>query len=238
MIQATKGVVLSKTNYSESSLVVQVYSEQFGRIALLVPGVKRRKSRTRIALFEPLSIIEFTVTAKQNTSLFRPNNVKLYEPFLGIQSDIVKQSLALFISEILTKVLREKHPEPEMFLFIQHALELLNVTQKGVANFHLVFLMQLTRYLGFYPRLNDGAYFDFLEGSFGDSYPNAGAFLSGQDRDEFYQLAVLRFDNMQDFVIHSSQRKRILDHCLKYYKTHISHMGEINSHHILEAVFH
>lgn len=237
MLGSTKAIVLHKTNYSESSIVVQVFTFDFGKVSLLIQGVKRRKSKNKSALFEPLSILELVGNFKNPEKLIKPSEVKIHKPLLQIQSSIGKRSIALFLSEILSKSIREPHPEKEMFSFIETSLSYLDVSNEKTSNFHLVFMLELSRYLGFYPQKSEGMFFDMEEGIFKNSQPLNHYYLTGNDKELFSRILGIKIDKSHELIFQHDERKLLLESILKYYQVHVSGWKEVKSHLILESVF-
>jgi DNA repair protein RecO (recombination protein O) len=237
MLNKTRAIVLHKTNYAESSIVVQVYSLDYGKISLLIHGVKRKKSRIKSALFEPLSILEFVGNVKNTDKLVIPREVKLHLPLISIQTDISKRLIALFLSEIIHKSIKEPTPEKSLYLFIENALQVLEVTTENVANFHLVFLMELTKYLGFYPMKSEGEYFNMLDGYSSNVIPNSNEYLQGEQKGHFLSLLGMKIANSASLKLRAEDRKMVLESLIKYYQVHIPAMGEVKSHYVLETIF-
>lgn len=237
MVGKTRAIVLHKTNYSESSIVVQVFSFEYGKISLLVQGAKRKKSNHKIALFEPLSILELVANFAHPEKLIRTKEIKLHTPFIKIPSSVAKRSIVMFLSEVLQKCIREPHPEREMFLFIENMLNYLEVTSSKVANFHLIFMMQLTKYLGFHPQQTAGNYFDMEEGVFTNVQPEGKKYLTNQQKDLFYLLLGVSTDKMENLHFTSEERKMVLESLLEYYEVHVSGFKDMKSHVVLEAIF-
>jgi DNA repair protein RecO (recombination protein O) len=217
--------------------VVQVYTLHYGKISLLVHGVKKKKSRNKSALFEPLTILELNGNFKDTAKLIRPSEVKLHIPFISIQSSVSKRLVVLFLADVLHKCVREPNPEQEMYVFIENSLKLLEYSDQNISNFHIVFLLQLSRYLGFYPRVSEGHYFSMLEGSFLNSVPESNLYLQGLEKDLFLQVLGIKIDNLSQLNLNSEQRKMALSFVLQYYQVHVSGFGEIKSHLILESIF-
>lgn len=237
MLLPTKAIVLHKTNYSESSIVVQVFTLEYGKVGLLVQGVKKRKSRTKAALFEPLSLIEIVANFSDTEKLVRPREVKLHTPFISIQSEMSKRMLAIFISEMLHKCIKLPHPDVEMFHYVEHSLVYLEHSKGNNANYHISFLLELSKHLGFHPQKSEGVYFDMLEGIFTNSIPQSNSYLQGEEKDLFLQALGIKIDESTSMNFTSLQRKSVLGSVIKYYQTHISGLGEIKSHIILESIF-
>ena len=237
MVHRTRAIVLHKVNYSESSLVVQVYSFEFGKISLLVNGAKRKKSRNKSALFESLSLLEISGNFTNTDKLIRPSEVKIEIPWVSIQTKIDKRLIAMFLAEVIHKSIKESFPDRSLYLFIERSLIYLENSTENVANFHLVFLLELSKFFGFYPLKGNGEFFSVSEGVFLNSVPNLSAYLRGDDRDIFHSLLSVRLDNCHELKITGNQRKTALKNILDYYKVHNVGMGEIKSHHILETIF-
>ena len=203
MVHKTRAIVLHKTNYSESSLVVQVYSLHFGRLSLIVHGAKKKKSRSRSALFEPLSILEIAGNFTNTDKLIKPAEIKIHTPLIQLQSSISKRLITLFLAEVIHKCIKETYAEKDLFLFIENSLELLDKTNQKVANFHLVFLMKLSRYLGFYPLNSPGQFFSLNEGHFTDAIPSSGIYLRGEQKTVFQSVLGMNIDECEQLKINS-----------------------------------
>lgn len=238
MVESTRAIVLHKTNYAESSIVVQLYTFHFGRISILVHGAKKKKSRNRIALFEPLSILDISGNFKNTDKLIRLSEVSISFPFQEIHSKITKSVIALFLSEVVHKSIKESLPETDLYLFLENALMHLEKTDRSISNFHLVFLLELTRFLGFYPFKSEGKYFSINDGVFLNNIPPSGLYLKEDEKAVFYSLLNIRVTNCFSILLNSAQRKQALQSVLDYYKVHIPNMGEVKSHRVLETIFH
>lgn len=237
MYSKTRIIVLHKTNYSENSIVVQALALDYGKISFLVSGVKGKKSKVGIALFEPLSILDIVANFKDVEKLIRPKEIKLNTPYIDIRSNMGKRMIVLFLSELLNRCIKEPHPEQEMFLFVENALKYLEITKDSIANFHLVFLKELSRYLGFQPHLKSGYYFDMQEGVFTDILPSSSAYLEGEKKDMFASLMGTKIDTCNTLNFNSSERKVILDALIRYYQIHIPGLTNLKSQGVLETLF-
>ena len=237
MLHTTRAIVLHKTNYSESSIVVQLYTLHYGRISILVQGAKKKRAKNKIALFEPLSNIEITGKFSKSDKLIRPNEIKNHIPLIDIQIDISKRLIALFLAEVIHKGIKESIPEPEMYLFIEKSLYHLEITGNNVANFHLVFLLEWSKYLGMYPSRINAKYFNLTDGVFTNQIPGSGVYIQGEEKNTLYALLGMKIDNSHELKLTSEQRRIALNTILDYYRIHISGMGEIKSHYILETIF-
>lgn len=237
MAHTTRAIVLHKTNYSESSLVVHVYTLDYGRLSLLIHGAKKKKSRNRSALFEPLSVLELSGNFSNTEKLIRPTDVKAFFPLVNTQTHFAKRLVAMFLAEVLHRCIKENFPEKELYIFIEQSLKILEDDELGIANFHLVFLTNLWKFLGIYPLIGEGEFFSVSEGSFTNSIPSSGVYLRGDEKKVFYSILGTNIASSHTLQINKQQRKIALNNILEYYKAHVTGMGEIKSHHVLETIF-
>jgi len=154
--------------------------------------------------------------------------------------DPVKNAIALFIAELIGKTVREEHPNRELFDYFLQSIKILELTTKSCANFHLAFMIGLSRYLGFYPDVSEyvsGAYFDLLNGHFVSAKPQHHNFLNPADSLVFSRLMRITYENMTAFRFSGSERKAVIEHILNYYRLHLTNFSEIKSVAVLHEVF-
>ncbi|MEC7454712.1 MAG: DNA repair protein RecO, partial [Bacteroidota bacterium] len=154
MLVTTEAIVLSKINYSETSLIVRCYTLSDGVKSYLVKGSKQgRSGKKNAALFQPLNQLEITSQHKANSSLSIPKSTKINNPYQTIPYAMDKLSVVLFLSEVLSAALKEEEANPSLFQFLCNSLSWFDM-QDNVANFHIFFLLSLTKHLGFFPNIN------------------------------------------------------------------------------------
>ncbi len=239
MLHKTRGIVFKTTNYSESSVVVQVFTEKFGLQSYLINGVKKPKSKIKQNILQSLHLLDMVVYHKAAGNLQRIAEVRQQPVFLSIPYDIVKSSIALFLNEVLYKAIRQQTADDVLFEFLFHAIEILDRTEAGLANFHLYFLLRLTRFLGFYPdtTLTDSAnYFDIRNGYYSKNQPLHSSVIQDPQIKFFTDLLNSNFDNLHLLTIPAADRRILLGKILDYYQLHIEGFGQIKSHHVLEEV--
>ena len=237
MVETTRAIVLHKTNFSESSLVVQLYSFHFGKISILVQGAKKKRAKSKIALFEPLSILNITGNFGNTDKLIRPTEISVHFPFQNIPTKIGKRMLVIFLSEILHKSLKENISEPDLFNFLERNLRFLECTENKIGYFHLSFLMQFSKYLGFFPFYTKGKYFSITEGNFSNVVPSSGLYLQEEEKAAFEIIIHSSVETSHEVQLSTKDRHRVLSNIIEYYRVHIPGMGEIKSHEILETLF-
>ena len=239
MLQKTRAVVLSTIEYAEASLIVKAYTEQFGLQSFLVNGVRKNKSKHTPGIFQPLSLIEVVAFFKKPGGLHRASEVNAAPALKNIPYDIIKTTMAFFLSEVIYKSIKEEEINPELFSFIDNSIQILDILDESVSRFHYCFLIQLTRYLGFYPHgkySNQSPWFDLQEGVFQESRPNHPYFLEPALSKLFSELTALSLDEIKEFPITATDRKKILEGLITYYELHHTQGGKIKSHEVLMEI--
>jgi DNA repair protein RecO (recombination protein O) len=239
MLHKTRGIVFKTTNYSESSVVVQVFTEKFGLQSYLINGVRKPKAKIKMNMLQPLHLLDMVVYYKPNGNIQRVVEIRQQPQFLSIPYDIVKSSLVMFLNEVLYKAIKQQAADDVLFEFLFHAIEILDKMEDGVVNFHLYFLLRLTRFLGFYPETSDAdtaAYFDLTNGNFSKNIPPHASLIEQPYTRIWSKLLQSNFDNLHLLQISSAERRVILAKILDYYRLHIEGLGPVKSHHVLEEV--
>lgn len=239
MLVRSQALVLHQIPYSDAFSVVHLYTRDFGRQSYLLTRSRRNK-KLRQSLFQPLSIIEYEADHKGSRELQRITEAGSLYAFTGIPMDPAKNAIVLFLSEVLYRTLEERESNPELFEYLIKSVEILDICSEGSANFHLVFLIKLTRYLGFYPNLEEqlpGSYFDLQAGTFCALKPMHNAWLSPEETEIFAELLGTDFENMHTFRCDRHQRQRILRRSLDYYRLHLVDFPKLKSLDVLQALF-
>jgi len=237
MLEKTKAIVLTSVKYGEADLIVKCLT-QLGIRSYMLRGILRSRSRTvKTAYFQPLSLLELTASHNNKGNLNSIREVRSAYMYQDLGTNVFKQSIALFLAEILAGSLREEEENQELFAYLETSLIWLD-SHRETANFHLLFLLRLTRYLGFYPDdRNPGlAYFDLKEGSFTSSRP-VGNYLDGEKLVLFKSLIGIKFDDMPSLKWNSDKRQQVLEALLDYYQWHVPGFKKPKSLKVLKEVF-
>lgn len=212
MLHKTNGIVFRLTNYGETSVIVNVFTGSFGLQSYIVNGV-RGKTKTQIALYQPLTLLEMVVYHRENASIMRIKDVKCIHPYQTLNLDFRKSTIALFLNEVTNRTIKEQSHAQELCEFLIQSFICLDSLQHNIENFHLIFLIRLSQYLGF--------------------RPSEVAELSGgwmADKQEEVILSKLLTANYNDTIaITLTQRKNILDMLLRFYVLHSENFGELKS---------
>lgn len=240
MIGKTKGIVLHQIKYSDSGIIVQLYTSIFGRQSLLVKGLRKKKSGRHNILFQPLTVLDSVIYYKeaQRIPVLQEFSV-IYSPSL-IYSDIRKTSMAIFLGEALNSILREEGPNNSLFTFLEESIVYFDKCPENFANFHIAFLAGLSSYLGFEPaprKRTEDIYFDLLNGIFVPSPPMHANYSSPDISGVLARFFSSSYDNSREINLTGALRNEILETLLKYYSTHIPGLKRIKSLEILKEVF-
>jgi len=232
MLVTTEAIVLRQTAYTSSSFIVNAYAQEFGLIAFLLR--KGGKQKTGV-LKEVLSIVEVSFNEKGKTSIITPKKIGLSIPLPGIYMSFHKQSIAVFLAELLSKVIHEQEPNLTLYVFIKNALIELESTPEPV-NFHCWFMVQLLVYLGLKPNLGNQSVFLDLESGMGTPYePPHQFYLDAKQTQSFKAcLAAKTFKTFKHIIEGNTS---FLKQLITYYKIHIEGLKDLKSLAVLEAVY-
>ncbi len=240
MITKTRGIVLRSVRFGESSLIVDVLTKSSGRVSFMVHIPKTSKGKIKKQYFQPMTLLDFEYDFRQRSNLQRIKDVRVSLPYSSIPIDPAKSCISLFLSEFIYYATRNEQENPTLFTYISTSLEWLDNAYEDFANFHLVFMMRLGKFLGFHPFLEDftpGCFFDLRNGCFTLSMPLHTDFLNAADAGHLYNLMRMNFDTMKLFKLSHDDRNRITEIVLHYYKLHLPNMPELQSFDILREVF-
>ncbi|MBW2938461.1 DNA repair protein RecO [Aureisphaera sp. CAU 1614] len=236
---SSRALVFSSLKYAEADLIVSCFTEKFGLKSYLLRGIlKSKRGKLRTSMFQPLSLLQIEAYHKDKGSLERINEAKVILPYKTLHTEVVKTSLLLFLSEILKNSVKEEEANPSLFQFIENSLKWLDINEK-IANFHLLFLLKLTNFLGFYPDFseNNAPYFNLMEGNF--QQHSLGQFCEeGEAIVALIQLDKCEFKYLSELSIPKSVRLKTLDLLLKYYQLHIQGYKAPKSLPVLTQLFH
>jgi DNA repair protein RecO (recombination protein O) len=220
MIFKTRGIVFRFTKFKETSIIVTIFTEAFGLQAYIVNGVRSKSAKNRIALYQPLTLLNLVVYHRENANIERIKEISCLHPYRSLTADVKKSAIAMFITELLNKTVKDESHASEIFQFLCHSLIAMDTLKEGYENFHLIFMLKLCRYLGF------GVY-------------NLNEVLGGRGADAETENLLndfLKADYDTPIPVSNSQRRILLDLILKFYADHMENLGEIKSVQVLREV--
>jgi DNA repair protein RecO (recombination protein O) len=239
MLHKTKGIVFHHVQYSETSIIVKIFTEDFGLQSYIIKGIRSKHSKTKLALFQPLNLLDLIVYHKENKSINYLSEVKVAFPYHSIPVDMVKRSILLFLDELLMKSVKEESANKPLFDWLYHSLTWLDLSDKNLLNFHLIFTLQLTRMLGFYPKKNfekDCIVFDLREGNFTVKAPEHPEFIAGELAGKLADLLETTLETPANIQLTTLERRQLLDVLITYYRMHIPTFGEMKSVKVLKEI--
>ncbi|HTL82128.1 MAG TPA: DNA repair protein RecO [Bacteroidia bacterium] len=239
MLATTRGIIFHTVPYSDSRVIAKVYTREKGIESFIITVSRSKKGKVKSSVLQPLTQVEFVVDRRERNDLQYVREVSCYAPYSHLQEDVIKTSIALFIAEVLYRSVKEEESNPGMYSFIENSLHILDLHHEGVANFHLCFLVQLSKYLGFYPQQNtagDKSVFDLRDGVFRNSIPPHPLYLEVNESRLLEHLMEISYDTMHTLLITGETRSMMVKHLLRYYELHLHSMQEVKSHYVLEAV--
>ncbi|MDR1516655.1 MAG: DNA repair protein RecO [Dysgonamonadaceae bacterium] len=239
MQHKTQGIVLNVARYNDRFSIVHIFTRDFGRVSYLLPKTTGKRSKMKTALFFPLSLLNLETEHLPLRELQRLEDAEQAFPLHDLCTSVSKVATAIFLSEFLSRVLRETNENPQLYEFLHHSIILLETTDKGFANFHLAFMAGLTRFLGIFPNTQNytaGAYFDLLNGEFTPNVPFHTHYLSKQQSLYLCHFRRINYHNMQLFRLSQANRNAIIDFLLTYYRLHTYDFPPLKSLDVLREV--
>lgn len=215
MTQNTELIVLHTTKFGESSLVVHTLSRDYGRRSFFVRGAGKRQ----MSLFLPLNILEADIQESSKTTLFTARNISSRHPLSGIRNNLYKNSMTMFMSEVLFRVLKEGADEQGLYQWCEKNILLLDAIQTDFSNFHIRFLLEMTMVLGFSPEARN------LEPFVGEHYPIAERFM----KEPFAESMLI--------PLSGKVRNELSEEILKYIEFHTESAVNVNSLKVLHEIF-
>ncbi|GAA4295116.1 DNA repair protein RecO [Aestuariibaculum suncheonense] len=238
MLVTTNAIVLSKIKFKDNDLIVTCYTQELGVVGFLLKGVlKSKKSVNKAAYFQLLSQLQLIINYNANRSLQVVKESKPVNVYASLHIHILKSSIVMFLAEVLYSALREEEQNETLYSYIETALLWLD-EQSEFANFHLLFLLNLTKYLGFYPDTTsiDFPYFNLADGMF-DLKEYDKHSVSGDNLKLLKELLGISFDDLPSVKINGKQRQAFLNMLLQYYELHLDSFRKPKSLEILNQVF-
>ena len=236
-ILETKAIVLSSLKYGDTSLIIRCYTQDFGLKSFIAKGVFTKKKRNT-SLYFPLAEIDLSFQPKSNEQqLVFLKSAQTSYYYESLHFHPIKSAIVFFLAEILSLVLKEEADNPELYFYIENSLKEFDQKKDDFADFHLIFLLQLSYFLGFYPNLEiDGNLFDLENGFFTNSNSSINM-LKADETVLFKKLLELHFSEDSKNTFNQSQRSLLLEILVKYYQIHTNNFKKPKSLQVLHELF-
>ncbi len=234
----TKAIVLSALKYSDTSLIVKCFTLEDGVKSYMLKGIlKAKKGKLKAAHFQSLNQLLITANHNNKNTLNSIKEVQVVHPYENIYTSVIKQTIVMFLSEVLSNIIQEEEENEVLYKYIETSLIWLD-TNDNIANFHLLFLLNLSRYLGFYPDVTETnkKAFNLLEGRFTDvEYEKL--VIKGSELILFKRLLGINFDRINEVLYNKNERQIILRIIIQYFELHLEGFRKPKSLDVLETVF-
>ncbi len=246
MLIKTKGIVIKQTKFSDSGVIVKIFTEELGVQSFFVRGLGNKKtarsksgSISKAAMYQPLTMLNLVVSHSEKKSLHHINEVSIWYAYRSINENMIKRTLLFFIDELLHKSLHEEDANKDLFNWIHQALVWLDLADNGFVNFHLIFMMQLSMFLGFYPKKElsgNNTVLDMQEGRFSNNVPVHPYYVTGEISELIYQIQDAKFEDADNINLNNKSRRIVLETLISYYKLHLPSIGDFKSLDVLSVV--
>jgi DNA repair protein RecO (recombination protein O) len=240
MLQKTPGIVLRTVNYSETSIICDAYTLEWGLCTFIVNGVRKKKPNFSPAILRVMSILDLVVYYKASKEMHRIKEAKAAYVYQQLPYDIKRGTVGLFITEIIQKSIKEKESNPPLYDFI-HTVYTTMDQQDSILNFPAWFMVHFSKFIGILPELGSlqsPKYFDYASGTLCAEEPvEHRYYFSKENSCLLKQLIDLDSSSAEKTRIKTAERRLFIEDMLLYYKYHIANFGSLKSVEILQTVF-
>lgn len=234
----TKAIVLTSIKYGDTSLIAKVFTASDGLKSYMLKGIlTSKKGKLRTSYFQPLTQLELVASHRNKGTLESIREAKVNYYYQTLHTDIAKNSMTMFLAEMLGNSIHEEEQNIALYNFLEASFQWLDV-QEDIANFHLYFLLSLTKYLGFYPDTNqlEASSFDLLEGEF-TNRPSLNPIITGENLNYLKLFLGINFEAIHTIKMRKTNRKELLQSLVLYFELHLQGFRKPKSLAILNEVF-
>ncbi len=236
----TAAIVLHSLKYGESQLIVDVFTRALGRVCFICHLSKSGRGKVKKQLFQPLTLLDIVFDYRPQSSMQRFRDLRLARPYVSVPFDAVKLSVSLFVAEFLLYATRGEQQNEPLYDYIEGSMQWLDGAPDHYANFHLVFMMRLSRFIGFYPNLTeqgDRMWFDLRNSTFAAIRPSHPDYLEPAEASRIALLMRMDYQNMHLFRMTQAERNRCTEIIVGYYRLHVPGFAEMKSLPVLQTLF-
>jgi DNA repair protein RecO (recombination protein O) len=220
MLKKTRGIVLNYLKYKDTSIIVRIFTRELGLKAYLVNGVRTQGKGSKIALYQPLTLLDLVVYDKETAGLQRISEAKILFPHRLIPFDFARTSIALFMTEVINRSIYEGYQNDWLFDFLEESVLILDQKESSLGHFPLVFLLEKAKYLGFAPEFAEGFLVESIHHPFTpDEITLTISYLE--------ELLTHRFETSSK--VPASLRRKLLDYLLEFHSEHLEQPTPIKS---------
>lgn len=241
MLVKTKAIVLNSLKYGDSQIIVDLFTESHGRLSFMQRIPRSARAKVKKQFFQPLTLLDIEFDYRPTQKLQRISDARIDCPFMSIPFDAMKLSIALFIAEFTSYSTKSEQRNTALYLFIENSVRWLDACQQDFANFHIIYMLHLTRFVGFFPNLDDEEdkmpYFDLRGGCFTANVPVHNDFLQPAEAGTIRLLMRLNYTTMRLLQLSRNERNRIVEVIICYFRLHQPDFPEMKSLPVLKTLF-
>jgi DNA repair protein RecO (recombination protein O) len=240
MLSKTDAIVLKTIKYSDSKLIAKIYTRELGLKTFFIPVSRSSKSKLKQALLQNLTQLSIECESRENKQFATLKEISCNYHYLDLTLNVLKSSIASFLNEVILNCIKEEEKNETIFDFITFSFQWLDNAEEYYTNFHLYFLIELTRHLGFYPQNNYSTaliYFDLQNGAFCETSPIHANYLIGENARLISDLLMLDVKNLRLYNISKQERDQLVNNLILFYRLHISGFKELKSLQVLRETF-
>jgi DNA repair protein RecO (recombination protein O) len=235
----TRGIVLRRIPYSETSVILTVFTEKWGLRKYMVNGVRSSRAKSKGSLFQPTSLLEMVVYHREDRDLNRLGEVRASHVYRSVPFEVIRGAVGLFMAEILQKTVRESDAAPDLFVFVHESFVLLDQWEGSIANLPVWYLVKLSSFLGIRPGgswTQETPVFDLREGIFVETGHDGALALGAEESEALALIEARPVAEVLETPLGAALRRGLLDGLLRYYRLQLDHLPEIHAHQILQEV--
>jgi DNA repair protein RecO (recombination protein O) len=235
-LKQSRGIILRSIKYSETSLILDIYSLDYGLRSYIISGVRKSKTKSHASALQILNMVAFTAYPAESDKLSRIKEFNIYHKYENLTYEVIKTSVGIFLIELIRNSIREREENNSLYEFIEKKfIELDKIATQELTTFYLGFVLSFTEYLGFYPLKNyegDKKIFDLMNGKFVEENENSRYTLNIQQS----RLLSMLLYNHENLVFNKPEREDLLNNLLKYYLLHIPDFKALKSLDVLKEI--
>ena len=236
----TKAIVISTLKFGEADLIAKCFTQEQGLTSYLLRGIRKsKKGKLRTSMFQHLSLLELDATHREQKNLQFIKEAKVYRLYKTLHSNIYKSTILMFVSEILKSAIQEEEQNQALFVFLENSMIELDEAS-NFANFHLLFLVKLSQFLGFYPDVSNenASYFNLLEGRFETIEMNKYCIQSQSSELLIYLVEGHKsYSDVENLKLNQSKRQAFLEFLMLYFELQLQGFKKPKSLEILQQLF-
>lgn len=239
MIEKVEGIVLRNIKFSDNSLIIHLFTRERGRISCMVKRARSKRTGFAPSFFHPFNFLQAEVYYNPKKEIHTLKEVCLKQSFSSFINDPNQIAVVMFLSEVLNKSIRYQHTDKQLYDFLENTIFRFNEETHSTANFHIFFMIELSKFLGFYPVNNYSVsenYFDILNAQF------VSASSGTQTMDEETSGILFKFMNLTtgnwwEIPLHGELRRKMIESLLNYYTLHTGTNMDVKSLNVFAEVF-